>query len=428
MFLCYSQGFRLEQYSWRDQEAQLNDSVAHYRVKVDIPETLVPLRVHFIHEKSPHANAIPLLLIPPFPFTNFALSHLVKLLVNVDDAAEKQPFNVVIPSLPGIGFSDALPNRTHMISATAYIFDSIMKRAGYDHYLVSNTAPSANSLANLDWRIADYLAVQYSDSCCGAHFISPPLKPPTLRDSPSKWLKWKLARASGASIFGYSHEDHTAKSSSKDQYSGPPSFSFGYAENTDSTTLAYALCDSPTGMLLFTVMLLNALGSQGYEPADVITMTALAWLPGPEAALKFWAHCASNTERKSHPSRVKPRVTITIASDSVERGSRIGAPRSVSNAHVCAAWGKRWYDVVASRRIDREEGLLPWQQPDLILQGVRQLGTTVVSTDSRMQRVLPGAALLEQAVVDGREPATAKLSGSTIEATANSTASPGGSS
>lgn len=315
-----------------------------------------------------------------------------------------------------------------MISATAYIFDNVMKRAGYDHYLVSNTAPSANSLANLDWRIADHLAVHYSDSCCGAHFISPPLRPPTLQDSAAEWFKWKLASASGTSIFGYSHEDHVATLNSKKQYRESPSFSFAYAENTDPTALAYALCDSPTGMLLFIVMLLHALGSQGYEPADIITMTALAWLPGPEAALKFWAHCASNTERISHPSGVRPRVTITIASDNAKRGSKMGAPRPVSNAHVCAAWGRRWYNVVASRRIGREEGLLPWQQPDLILQGVRQLSTTVASTDRRIQRVPPGAALLEQVVVDGGEPATAELSGSTMHATANSIVSPGGNS
>ncbi len=347
--------------------------------------------------------------------------------MDVDDAAAKQPFHVVIPSLPGIGFSDSLPNSSHMISATAYLFDSIMKRVGYDHYIVSNAAPSANSLANLDWRIADYLAVHYSDSCRGAHFISPPLQPPTWKESPSEWLKWKLATMSGASIFGYTRGDHAGRlSSKKKKETGLTNFAFGYTKNTDPTTLAYALCDSPTGMLLFTVMLLHALGSKGYEPADVITMTALAWLPGPEAALRFWAHCAANADRVTHPSGARPRVAITIVSNGAEDSINTGGPRAVGNAHVCSAWGRRWYDIVASRRMEQEDGLLPWQQSALILDGVRQLSATVVAADSKMQREPPGAALLQQVVVDGDQPAAAELSGTTVGATLDSTASPSG--
>lgn len=392
-----------------------------------MPEARVPLRLHFIHETSPHANAVPLLLIPPFPFTNFSLTHLVKLLVDVDDTATRQPFHVVIPSLPGIGFSDALPNSSRMISATAYLFDGIMKRIGYDHYIVSNAAPSANPLANLDWRIADYLAVHHSDSCRGAHFISPPLQPPTWKDSPSEWLKWKLAAMSGASIFGYTPDDYAgqlASNSRKD--TSLTNFAFGYTKNTDPTALAYALCDSPTGMLLFTVMLLHALGSKGYEPADVITLTALAWLPGPEAALRFWAQCAANTDRVPHPSGARPRVAITIVSNGTDESHNGEEPCPVRNAHVCSAWGRRWYNIVASRRMQQEDGLLPWQQSALILEGVRQLSAAVVAADSKMQREPPGAALLQQVVVDGDQSAAAELSGTTVEATVDSSVSPSG--
>lgn len=81
---------------------------------------------------------------------------------------------------------------------------------------------------------------------------------------------------------------------------------------------------------------------------------------------------------------------------------------------------------MASRRMQQEDGLLPWQQSALILEGVRQLSAAVVAADSKMQREPPGAALLQQVVVDGDQSAAAELSGTTVEATVDSSVSPSG--
>ncbi|KLU86336.1 epoxide hydrolase [Magnaporthiopsis poae ATCC 64411] len=73
----------LERFSWRDQEARLN-TLPQFRTSLALPggdylqagQQPPALRVHFLHFRSPRPGAVPLLLVPPFPFTNLLLAHL----------------------------------------------------------------------------------------------------------------------------------------------------------------------------------------------------------------------------------------------------------------------------------------------------------------------------------------------------------------
>ena len=99
------------------------------------------MRIPFIHARSPHDDAVPLLLIPPFPLTNLSLAHLIPRLTNPQDATASQPFHVVIPTLPGLGFSDPLPPTAQPIAASADILNTLMtSRLSYAHYLVTNAS------------------------------------------------------------------------------------------------------------------------------------------------------------------------------------------------------------------------------------------------------------------------------------------------
>lgn len=198
----------LERYSWRDQEKVLNEN-PQFRTAISIASSETPLRLHFIHVPSPHANALPLLLIPPFPFSNLTFSHLAKPFTDPEDAATNQPFHLVIPALPGLGFSDPFPNNTAVISAAAEMLNTLMSRLDYQHYLVSNTGAAQSSPAKIDWKLVNCLATQYS-TCLGAHFISPPLASPKLSEAPLEWAKWSIASFFHAGILGYSKNDFSA--------------------------------------------------------------------------------------------------------------------------------------------------------------------------------------------------------------------------
>ncbi|KAK0727927.1 Alpha/Beta hydrolase protein [Lasiosphaeria miniovina] len=321
--------FWLERYSWRDQETALNKSLPQFRTSIALPSHETPLRVHFIHVRSSHAHAVPLLLIPPFPLTNLSLGHLVKPLTEPQDAARDQPFHVVIPSLSGLGFSDALPNNTAPVPTTADMLDTLMRRLEYPHYLATNSGPAYLSPAEIDWRLARHLATYYSSSCLGTHLISPPLTPPSLRYAPWEWAKWNIASFFRRPLFGYTKDDFAALSPGRQSTSSSSGDSSNIADSglnqinlKDPNTLAYALCDSPVGMLSFVLKgLQTQAGPSGaFTEEQIITLTNLAWLPGPENAMRFWAYCAMHAEEQRVAEKTvgKPRVAITVFTSSEE--------------------------------------------------------------------------------------------------------------
>lgn len=371
-----------------------------------VPGTVSAIRLHFIHARSPRSNAVPLLLIPPFPFTNLSLTHLIPLLTDPEDAGSNQPFHLVMPSLPGMGFSDALPNNTPMIKATAEIFDALMSRLGYKHYIATNPGPSANSPSQVDWKLANYLAPNFQDSCLGFHFISPPFQAPKIREAPLEWVKWRFVDLFKSPGLGYHREDLSAlkraRRSKDDRISHDPrpeEYSFDGNGFREPNTLSYALCDSPIGLLLFVLMILRVLGpDKELTPQELITLTELTWLPGPEAAMRFWAHCASSSTQEK-PTTGKPKIGITTFTGeevSEGQGELSTSPRPPAHVYACPSWGRVRYNVVSTQRVAGKPGLLAWERPEVVTSGTRRLAKEILAGDKRMQTAeAPGDVLLE---------------------------------
>ena len=429
-------GYRLEQYSWRAQEDALNSELPQFRTAFTVStpassssspsETVV--RTHFVHVKSPHANAIPLLLIPPFPASNLSFGHLIKRFTEPGDASVEQPFHLVIPALPGLGFSDALPNNAPAIPATAEILDSLMRRLAYPRYVVTNASAGSASPAGIDHRLVHHLTIRHSDSCVGAHLISPPMTRPKLKEAPLEWAKFSVARSLGTSVLGYRAEDLAAlRSSKKARKQAPAAAAADGLGLREPNTLAYALCDSPTGLLVYVLMILRLLDPLNkLAPSEIISLTHLAWLPGPEAAMRFWAYCTrcvDESGKKSKTTRAvassKPKVGITVflgdepatAAAAAADGPAGNAVGSAPFAYACPAWARSKYNVLYAQRAPGKPGLLAWQRPEVIAAGVRGLAAALVKTDSRLrpqQAVAvassgadtPSTAPLEQVVVD----------------------------
>lgn len=484
---------RLEQYSWRAQEDALNVQLPQFRTGFTVspssssPETLV--RLHFVHVRSPHANAVPLLLIPPFPASNLSFGHLIKHFTEPEGdvaTAANQPFHLVIPALPGLGFSDALPNNVPAISTTARLLDSLMRRLSYHYYLTTNASAGSASPSGIDYKLARRLATHHSDSCLGTHLISPPLTRPKLKEAPVEWAKYSVARLTRAPVLGYRAEDFSAMSRSSRARSPPSSTSSSSSPSNKKTqaqtpsldplalrepnALAYALCDSPTGLLVYVLMILRLLDPRSeLAPTEVINLTHLAWLPGPEAAMRFWAYCAHHSEEEeeegkkaqqklskkrgsaSSSSSTKPKVGITVflggdgagGSGSSSTGAAQAPPPIVedqpansnnSYCYSCPSWANPKFDVVHAHRAPGMPGLLAWQRPEIIAAGVRGLAAALIKAgdgarlreDAAAAPSLPAAsaAPLEQVVIgnDGNNnggPASASASAPTASAVAN---------
>ncbi|KPM44061.1 hypothetical protein AK830_g2555 [Neonectria ditissima] len=418
--------FWQEHYSWPNHEEILNASLPQFRTSFQTPPPATPVRIHFIHAPSPHANAIPLLLIPPFPLTNLSLSRLIPPLTNPQDAATQQPFHLVIPALPGLGFSDPLPNSAPPISTTANMFDALMKRLNYPRYIATNSGSASMSPARIDWRLVKHLSQHYLDSCLGVHFISPPIGSPKLQDSVAEWSKWKLARLFSSPILGYSKDDFSAAEKAGKLQSETKKGAFmleqlgsgGYEPNTPS----YALCDSPTGLLLCVLKTLRTLGPRReLKPDDIITLTQLVWLPGPEAALRFWANSASQIEpvETIKPAR-KPKVAVTVFLGNEEQPDQQKTlPHPAKNQYACPSWAKTEYQVVFSNRATGRPGFLAWDRPDVIVDGVRGLAEAILAVDTSMQPSKQPATVVQQqtAPENIRPEPVADLTGTTVQGT-----------
>ncbi|ROW06233.1 hypothetical protein VMCG_04675 [Cytospora schulzeri] len=421
--------FWLEKYSWRTQEEALNKT-PQFRTALSISSSETPIRLHFIHVVSPHKDALPLLLIPPFPFSNLALTHLVKLFTDPEDAASDQAFHLVIPALPGLGFSDAFPNNTPVISTTADMLNTLMSRLGYQHYLVTNSGAAQSSPAEIDWKLVECLSTTYPSSCIGAHFVSPPLASPRLSEAPLEWAKWKIANAFNAPILGYSEQDFSALkqvgafTKPRKKALTPTTLGLNNVGLGEPNTLAYAMCDSPTGLLVFVLKGLRLLAPRMRpSPEQVITFTNLAWLPGPEYAMRFWAHCAKHNEPKvklpTKKKALRPKVGITVflgEKAGEEGGNSVGheegedaiqleAPTKVEigSRYACPGWAKARYNVISSQRVFGEAGLLAWERPEVILTGIRGLAKEIRKVDKRLQPSSEPATSPLKAVVAPQE-------------------------
>ncbi|KAM0256907.1 hypothetical protein ACHAQJ_004729 [Trichoderma viride] len=389
--------FWLEHFAWRDHEIEINESVPQFRISIQTSTTEAPSRMHFIHARSRHPNAVPLILIPPFPFTNLSFRHITDTFTDPSDADTDQSFHLVMPSLPGLGFSDSLPSSVQTVSKTAEMLDTLMKRLGYKYYIATNSGSSITPQGGIDWKIINHLAANYSESCLGVHLISPPLKAPKALKSPVEWLKLTLAKSLQAAILGYTKDDITALQKSEREGAKKRS-------TTDTTTLgpfgggvydptlAYALCDSPTGLLVFFLTLIRTLGSEKeFTATELVTIAKLTWLPGPEGTMRLWAenYLAAEKETELKPLRKsKASITVFLADDVAGQNDSNSAQKSGSSAsakpYVCPSWGRQHYEVVWTGRIQGKQGLLAWERPQVIADGARNLAKALLAIDQRL--------------------------------------------
>lgn len=289
----------------------------------------------------------------------------------------------------------------------------LMGRLGYEHFLVTDSGSSPSVLAPVDWKVANHLALHYPDSCLGVHFVSPPLRPPRMRDSPIMWAKWKVASVLRSPILGYSRDDLEAlrvcdNLVPRGATTAHALLGFGSGGAHEPNTMAYALCDSPLGLLLFFLMIVRMSGPNRTLPlAEMIKMTELTWLPGPEGTIRLWAQCVSGEETQDGRRGQRPRTAITVFSG--DQGHARGnmplpthsLPEPIPYSYACPAWADRQYRVVACNRVAGRPGLLAWERPQIIAAGVRGLAKSLLAVDGRL--AAPDAAretLPRQAAVE----------------------------
>ena len=148
------------EYDWRAREALLNQ---HDQFTLEIDG----LNIHFIHIKSQHPNALPLLITHGWPGSIVEFQKIINPLVDPPSYGGKaeDAFDVICPSLPGYGFSDRPPAIGWSAERIAKAWMELMAQLGYDKYL----AQGGDWGAMVTTRIGQYDA----DHCIGIHLNMP---------------------------------------------------------------------------------------------------------------------------------------------------------------------------------------------------------------------------------------------------------------
>jgi pimeloyl-ACP methyl ester carboxylesterase len=155
------------EYDWRKIEAKLN-SYPQFITEID------GLDIHFVHVKSKHPNALPVIVTHGWPGSIIEQLKIVDPLVNPTayGGAAADAFDVVIPSMPGYGFSGKPTATGWGPERIARAYDVLMKRLGYQRYVAQGG----------DWGavIVDLMATQKPSGLLGIHTNMPGVVPPEI--------------------------------------------------------------------------------------------------------------------------------------------------------------------------------------------------------------------------------------------------------
>ena len=327
-------------YDWRECEAKLN-ALPQFTTQID------GVDIDFIHVKSPHADALPLIMTHGWPGSVIELLGVVGPLTDPTayGGRAEDAFHLVLPSLPGYGFSGEPAEVGWDVSRTAQAWSELMSRLGYTRYVAQGGDVGAS--------VTDAMGRQGPEGLAGIHMN---LLVTTLGggDLPSATDKERAAiqalatfRASG---FGYFLE-----------------------QSTRPQTIGYALLDSPVAMAAWMLdhdtdsyykishAFLDDQPSGQLTRDSIVDNITLYWLTGTgaSAARSYWVNgrAAAQSAGQTRPDVSVP-VGFTPFPDEIFQ-----APRS---------WAEQAYPSLAYfNEVGRGGHFAAWEEPQLFTEEVR---------------------------------------------------------
>ena len=262
-------------YDWRKIEAKLN-LYPQFVTEID------GLDIHFLHVRSQHPNALPLIVTHGWPGSVIEQLKIVEPLTNPTafGGSAEDAFDIVVPSIPGYGFSGKPTTAGWGPERVAKAWDVLMKRLGYDHYVAQGG----------DWgsMITDLLGADAPPGLLGiannmAAAIPPEIDAAAIAGSPPPaGLSEDETRAFEHAAFFYKH-------------------GLGYAiEMANRAQTLYGLADSPVALAAWIIdhdiwtyrQIVNLFdgGQEGLTKDDILDNITLYWLTntGVSSARLYW--------------------------------------------------------------------------------------------------------------------------------------------
>jgi pimeloyl-ACP methyl ester carboxylesterase len=332
-------------YDWRKAEATLN-AYPQFITNID------GVDIHFIHVRSQHPNAMPLIIAHGWPGSVFEQIKLVRPLTDPTKygGLAEDAYDVVIPSLPGFGFSARPAEAGWGLERIGRAFDVLMQRLGYARYVAQGG----------DWGagIVQAMGRQAPSGLLGIHTNLPATVPneigPVLGGAPLPTGITDAERATVDALKAFGHSGGLA---------------YVMMMNARPQAVGYGLTDSPAGLAGF--MLVHPgfeHWSYGTDPKqsptrdEVLDDFTLYWLSNSAAssARIYWENRGRDLIFASaqQTDQIKVPVAITVFPEEVYRAPETWARRAFSN-------------LIYFHHADKGGHFAAWEHPELFAAELR---------------------------------------------------------
>jgi epoxide hydrolase len=330
--LAYMQelcGYWAGGYDWRRAERRLNE-VGQFRTEID------GLQIHFLHARSRHEQALPLLLTHGWPGSVLEFLKVIGPLTDptAHGAAADHAFHVVCPSLPGYGFSDKPPAPGWGVERIAEAWAELMTRLGYGRYGAQGGDWGASITMEMGARALPGLV--------GVHVNLPSADPSALK------------------AFGELTDEEQAALRSLADYRRHER---GYAEQqaTRPQTLGYGLVDSPAGQCAWIVEKFWSWSDCHGHPENVLSRDELL-----DNVMLYWLTATGASSARLYWESFRRRDFTPI---SVPSGCSI-FPKEIFR--ISRRWAAtRFTDLRHFNTLDRGGHFAALEQPELFVDELR---------------------------------------------------------
>ena len=318
-------------YDWRSREAALN-RFDQFITEID------GLDIHFVHQRSPHDDAFPLLITHGWPGSIVEFHKVIEPLTNPPSGRAEDAFHVVCPSLPGYGFSGKPTHTGWGVERIAEAWETLMVRLGYDRYGAQGG----------DWGAAVTTQMGRNRGHCAAIHLNMPIGRPTPEALKSPTAEEQKALAALA------HHRKWGTGYSKQQSTRPQ-------------TLGYGLVDSPVGQLAWIVEKFWAWMDCDGHPENVLSRDELL-----DNVMMYWVTGTGASSARLYWESFKvwgqmDRVELPTGVAAFP-GELLKAPRS---------WCEPVYHITHWTTMPRGGHFAAFEQPEMFVEDVRAFFATL---------------------------------------------------
>ena len=321
-----------EEFDWRAQERALN-AFDQYKTRIG------DLDIHFIHQRSPEEDALPLIITHGWPGS---VAEFMKIIGPLTDPVAhggraEDAFHVVAPSMPGYGFSDRPQVRGVGPEQVGDINAQLMERLGYERY----------GLQGGDWGaiVSRWHAFKHPSPVVGLHLNMLIAGPPEgVADPEAGVPEAELARMRDRRAF----------------FQGPET-GYSQIQGTKPQTLGYSLNDSPAGQAAWIVEKFRTWCDCDGNPENIFTRDELL-----TNIMLYWVtQTATSSARMYYESR---HATNQVGRIDVPTGAAV-FPYELF--YTPRQWAEGWYDLRRWTEMPRGGHFAAMEQPELFVDDVR---------------------------------------------------------